>query len=135
MEQKEHLMHSNLRQVIHAISVALMATFLVACAGTKTIELEVVEEDPVTIARVEPQKPLELADVKWYVVTHETIDEVHAKIERTQGSLVYYAIIPKGYENLALNLEEVRTYMNGLQAAIDYYEAYLYAEEAKVENE
>lgn len=129
MAQRKHLMNSKKKLLSATISIALILG-AVGCTHTKEIQLNQSEQERTEIARAEPPKPLDLYDVQWYVVTAETMDEVHEKIRnRLGGGLVYYAIIPKGYENLAVNLEEIRAYLKKQKANIRYYENYLYDNE------
>jgi len=60
--------------------------------------------------------------VEWYVVTEDNIDEFIARIEGDVGQLVFVAITPNGYENLALGIADLRRYILEQQAIIGYYE-------------
>lgn len=66
--------------------------------------------------------PVEMPGVEWYVVTEDNIDEFIARIEGDVGQLVFVAITPNGYENLALGIADLRRYILEQQAIIGYYE-------------
>jgi hypothetical protein len=67
-------------------------------------------------------KPLDLHEVRWYVVTPENFEEFKAKFIRDNGNFVFYAISVPTYENMALNLAEIKRYLGQQQALIVYYE-------------
>jgi predicted transcriptional regulator len=66
--------------------------------------------------------PVKLKSVEWYVVTDDNYDEFKDKLVRRQGVSVWYAITVKDYENLSVNLEELRRYIIEQQMLLQYYE-------------
>jgi hypothetical protein len=67
-------------------------------------------------------RPINMADVKWYTVTTDNIDEFEKNFETDNGDLVFFAISVPHYENLSLNLADIRRYIKQQQAIIIYYE-------------
>ena len=63
-----------------------------------------------------------MIDINWHVVTTDNIDEFEEKFENDNGDLVFFAISVPHYENLSLNLAEIRRYLEQQQAIILYYE-------------
>ncbi|MDB9980528.1 hypothetical protein OAD61_00300 [bacterium] len=63
--------------------------------------------------------PLSLRDVEFIVITPENIDEVFANLKNDQ---VLFAVTTKGYEDLALNLSDVRAYINQQKGIIILYQ-------------
>jgi hypothetical protein len=63
-----------------------------------------------------------MSDVKWYTVTTDNIDEFEKNFENDNGDLVFFAISVPHYENLSLNLADIRRYIKQQQAVIIYYE-------------
>lgn len=57
-----------------------------------------------------------------YVVTKDNYDEFVAEFEKKNGSLVYIAFSVKDYENLSINIAELRRYINQQKEVIVYYE-------------
>jgi len=97
---------------------------LMGCLG-RTPEAEVV----VTTDYIEQNIPIQerpkgvnFPPVDWFVVTEENIEEKLAEIDSATGNVVLFAITPKGYENLALGIAELRRYVKDQQAIIGYYE-------------
>ena len=67
-------------------------------------------------------RPINMSDVKWYTVTTDNIDEFEKNFENDNGDLVFFAISVPHYENLSLNLADIRRYIKQQQAVIIYYE-------------
>jgi len=60
--------------------------------------------------------------VDWYVVTEDNLEEFIQRVQNDTGNKVFFAITPKGYENLALAIADMRRYIKEQQAIIVYYE-------------
>ena len=97
---------------------------LMGCLGNQP-ETEVVvttqyQEQNIPIQ--ERPKSVKFPPVDWFVLTEENFDEKVAEIETKTGNKVMFVITPKGYENLALGIAELRRYVKDQQAIIAYYE-------------
>lgn len=75
-----------------------------------------------TIPLQPPPKPVVLNDVKWYVVTEDNLQEFLDKFAEDNGSVAFIAVSVQGYENLSLNVEELRRYILQQKSIIVYYE-------------
>jgi hypothetical protein len=67
-------------------------------------------------------KPVQLNDVKIYVVNKDNYDLFVEEFTKKNGELVYIAISVKDYENLSLNIADLRRYLNQQKEIIVYYE-------------
>lgn len=67
---------------------------------------------------------LNLRDVQWIVITPDNVNEVMAKLSASGGKVAVFALTDKGYENLSMNINDLRTYITQLQAIIVAYEGY-----------
>ena len=67
-------------------------------------------------------KPLRLTDTRIFVVTKDNYDEFVKDFTEVYGDLAYVAISMKDYENLALNIAEMRRFLNQQKQIIIYYE-------------
>ena len=83
----------------------------------------------------ERPKAVQFPPVDWFVITEDNIEEKLAEIDSKTGNVVLFAITPKGYENLALGIAELRRYVKDQQAIIGYYEEALAPEKPKEESE
>jgi len=85
------------------------------------VETKIVEKSIPVQAR--PRK-LNMQSLKWHVVTKDNFDEFISNYSAEQGTSpwVFYAISVKGYEKLALNMGEIRRYIEQQKQIILYYE-------------
>jgi len=78
--------------------------------------------EKVQIPTVARPKPLQLVDTQVHVVTKENVDEFLAWYEEKYGNLAFVALSMKDYENLALNIADIRRFLNQQEEIIVYYE-------------
>jgi hypothetical protein len=76
----------------------------------------------VQIPTVARPKPVQLIDTRIYVVNADNLEEFIAEFKDTNGDLAFIALSVKDYENLALNIAELRRFMNQQTDVIIYYE-------------
>jgi len=60
--------------------------------------------------------------VKFFVVTEENFEEFKATFEDEYSSFVFFALGVPDYENLSLNMAEIRRYIEQQKTLILYYE-------------
>lgn len=72
-----------------------------------------------TVAR---PKPINLTDTRLYVVNEENLEEFLKEFEDVNGNVAFVAFSVKDYENLALNIAELRRYIKQQGEIILYYE-------------
>ena len=63
-----------------------------------------------------------MGDVHFYIVTEDTLDEFKERFVKEQGDFVFYAISVRDYETIALNMAELKRYIEQQQVIIIYYE-------------
>ena len=78
-----------------------------------------------------------LNGVTWYVVTEENFEEFLEEYKKEHGEpWVFYGTSVRSYESMALNLAELRRYIEQQKAIILYYEKQVEKElETPVDNE
>ena len=79
-------------------------------------------------------RPINMIDVKWYTVTTDNIDECEKNCENENSDLVFFAISVPHYENLSLNLAEIRRYIEQQKAIIIYYETQISKSSESINN-
>tara|TARA_R110001599_G_scaffold285021_1_gene487223 strand:- start:48 stop:389 length:342 start_codon:yes stop_codon:yes gene_type:complete len=97
---------------------------LTGCLGRKS-EPIVVTQPQIIQQNVPIQarpKQLQLTDVRWYVVSETNLDEFIAKFKEEEGLLAFMAISAQGYENLAMDIADMRRYILQQKDIILYYE-------------
>ena len=76
----------------------------------------------VQIPTVPHPKPVQLIDTRIYVVNAETLDAFIEEFKEVNGDIAFVALSIKDYENLALNIGELRRFINQQKEIIIYYE-------------
>lgn len=91
----------------------------------KPVEV-VTKEKERTRLNLELPTPLKMRDVQWIVITPENAEQVWQQLEESNTDLVLFGLTDEGYENLAINIANVRNMMNQQRIIIlkykDYYE-------------
>ena len=86
-------------------------------------EIKVVTKvEKVQIPTVSRPKPLNLSDTRVFVVTKENFEEFEKEFIKLYGDLAFVALSMKDYENLALNISDLRRFLNQQNEIIVYYE-------------
>lgn len=76
-----------------------------------------------TIALKPAPRPVELTNIKWYVVNQDNIEQFTKDMTLTgDNKFVFVAMSVQDYEVLSLNLDELRRYINQQGSLIVYYE-------------
>lgn len=104
----------------------VLSLFLSSCSSIIPepkiiIQTEIVERQ---IPTVPLPKQVQLNDITIYVVSPEqNFEEFKAEFEAKNGADSYIAISVKDYENLSLNIAELRRYIEQQTQIILYYES------------
>jgi len=86
---------------------------------------------PVTIKTVEVERqipvqnrprPVSLNDIHFYVVTEDTFEEFRQRFVAENGDFLFYALSVRDYETLALNMVEIKRFLEQQKQIIIYYE-------------
>ena len=77
-------------------------------------------------------KALQLNDTRVFVVNKGNYDEFVKEFTDTYGELAFVALSMKDYENLAMNIADLRRYINQQTEIIVYYEEAVKPEESKI---
>ena len=101
--------------------------FLLLSSGcTNFKEILPVEIKTVEVERKIPTqnrpRPVKLSDIHFYVVTEDTFSKFKARFEKENGDFLFYAISVRDYETLALNMAELKRFINQQKQVIIYYE-------------
>ena len=76
----------------------------------------------VTVPIVARPKPINLTDTQVYVVNKGNLEDFIAEFTEQNGELAFVALSIDTYENLALNVSELRRFINQQNEIIVYYE-------------
>lgn len=102
----------------------LASTSLSGCSFLRPEEKIVVQTKYVerNIPTVPRPKGFQLNDVQWYIVAPENFQEFKVRYEKENGNFVFFVLSVPGYENLSLNMAEIKRYIEQQKSIIIYYE-------------
>ena len=75
-----------------------------------------------TVPVVARPKPLQLNDTRVFVVTKDNYEEFQKEFTAIYGDFAFVALSMKDYENLAINIADLRRYIEQQTEIIVYYE-------------
>lgn len=105
---------------------------LTACFGSnKKVEITTA---PAAIQVIHPEfpRPIKLDNITFKVVTSENLDDFLKQWKQKNGDdFVFIAFSVKDYETMAINIEELRRYINQQREIIIYYRKATNYEEPK----
>ena len=111
--------------------IILTASFAALMTSCSMIPSQTKPGEVVTIAErmpmYHPPLPLEvqLVDVDWTVLTPELMEEYLQRIEAGEAPRsAYYALTTKEYENLSMNMAELKRYLKDTLHIIEFYREY-----------
>jgi len=107
-------------------SLLLVSLILSSCSTwnpLKQIEVKTVEVERQIPPQNRPPKIRMNTNMRWWVVTEENFKEFKAAFQKENGDpLVAYVISVRDYETLALNMAEIKRYIEQQKSIIVYYE-------------
>ena len=109
---------------LRVLSLILLCLLLSSCSSwpkLRQIEVKTVEVDRVIPTQMRPQ-PINLHDITWFVVTDQNFKDFKARYTKQNGEFLFYAISVRDYETLALNMAEIKRYIDQQKQLIVYYE-------------
>ena len=66
-------------------------------------------------------RAVDLKDPYWYVVSDKNLDEFLQRVEKEEGSVVFFAMSVPDYELMAYNMQELKRYIKELKEVVVYY--------------
>jgi hypothetical protein len=111
--------------VVWKVSAALLLlSLLSSCAGFKKIlpvEIKTIEVERSIPIQKQP-RAVSLNDIHFYVVTQDTFPAFKKRFVKENGDLLFYAISVRDYETLAMNMAELKRFLDQQKHIILYYE-------------
>lgn len=89
--------------------------------------------EKVQIPTVARPKPLQLIDTRVHVVTQDNLEQFIEEYKQLHGEIAFVALSMKDYENLALNIADIRRFINQQTEIIVYYEKAVTEKDESVE--
>lgn len=130
---------ARIRLIVNALGFTMISLSLAGCSwislGPKPQTIQVstkpVEKPQLILPNADE---LNLRDVQWFVLTPENFEEKVAEAKESGRPIAFFALTDKGYENLGLNLSDLRAYVQQQQAIIAAYKQYYVEAEEALEN-
>ena len=111
-------------------AIVSMFLFLTGCSLIPEKEVQVVTQTQrVTVPIVARPKPLQLVDTRVYVVNKDNYEQFGKQFTEENGELAYVALAIKDYENLALNIADIKRFIEQQNEIIVYYESAMQKED------
>ena len=105
------------------LAVMAVLLFLTGCSTFREPEIKVVTQiEKTTVPLVARPKPIDLVDTRVYVVTKDNYESFVKEFTEEHGELAYVVLSMKDYENLAINIADLRRYIEQQTEIIVYYE-------------
>ena len=110
-----------MKKLLKCLTVSTL--LLSSCSWTPEKEVVTIEKvmKP-TIAIAQKPKSVKMLEAKIIVITEKNLPEVIKKVKAGMGEFVIYGLDPASFKNLALNLEEIKRYIEQQNDIIVYYE-------------
>ena len=125
-----------LKNYLKVLSLLPLCLLMSSCSSwpkLKQIEIKTVQVERVIPTQNRP-RPLNMNDIKFYVVTSENFEDFKKRYEKDNGTFLFYALSVRDYETLAINMAEIKRYIEQQKQIIIYYEKAVKPRE-KVEKE
>lgn len=107
------------------VSAVLSLGTLTGCATNEVqpVVIKTVPAQKTALALKDPE-PIKTRKVQWFVITPENADAVFVELQKKKYSPVLFGLTDDGYENLSLNIAEIRAYMTEQKALVEAYREY-----------
>lgn len=116
------------------ILITVMSLSLSGCFwNTRDIEIDCKPQDRTALALQDPA-PVEITAPKWTVITPANADQVWKKLENQNTDLVLFGLTDQGYEQLSIDLAELRNFISRQRQITQEYRNYYEPQKAPQPN-
>ena len=122
-KQEARMVGIKLKSLFVLVSV-LLITNCSMMPSAKPVEVRTIAE-PVPLYH--PPLPLEvgLVDIDWEILTPDLMKEYLENYENGSApAIAYYSLTSKEYENLSMNMAEIKRYLRDTLSIVKYYRDY-----------
>jgi hypothetical protein len=115
---------------VKTLSIVLISLFIFACASKniKPIEVSTAEVERFRLNLSNPE-PVQMEQVKFMLITENNAEEVFRLLKENNRDPVLIGLTDDHYENLSLNLAELRKYILLQRKITEEYRNYYESEE------
>jgi hypothetical protein len=114
-----------MRSIASVLGIMTLSLFLAGCSSRMPQPIEITTKPINKPELVLPNaSELNMREVKWVLITPDNYEKVFAELGKDGRPVVLFGLTDNGYENLGLNLSDLRAYIQQQQAIMAAYEAY-----------
>ena len=124
------MVHKNYWKVSSLLLLSLILSSCSSWPKLTQIEVQTVEVERNIPTQNRPRQ-LDMSSIKWYVVTEQNFEEFKKRFADENGDLVGYVLSVRDYETLAINMAEIKRYIEQQKQIIIYYEEAIKPREKK----
>jgi len=103
-------------------------TLALLISGCSSLQPRQIEVSTVPVEKPELELPdtdeIRLREVEWTLITPDNVEDVLEQAEGSGRPVVFFALTDKGYENLGLNISDIRALIQQQKTIISAYENY-----------
>ena len=113
-----------LKNYLKVLSLLPLCLIISSCSSwpkLKQIEIKTVQVERIIPTQNRP-RPINMNNIKFYVVTSENFEDFKKRYEKDNGNFLFYALSVRDYETLAINMAEIKRYIQQQKEIIIYYE-------------
>tara|TARA_A100000164_G_scaffold267752_1_gene239556 strand:+ start:35 stop:427 length:393 start_codon:yes stop_codon:yes gene_type:complete len=113
------------------MNLKILLTASLALSGCSSLGNFIPEVNPVEVVQIQKKQAIyhpplpskvRTKPVEWKVLTPAVMDEYLSDLEKGEAPTnVYYGVSPTGYENLSLNMAEIKRYIKQVLSIVNYY--------------
>lgn len=104
--------------------IIALSLFISACSDQNIITRNIVQDRP-AISLSDP-RPVNQLPVEWTIITNDNLNQNIERLRRSNERFTLFSIDAQGYENLSVNVAEMRRYIQQQRELIrslrEYYE-------------
>ena len=113
------------RQTLSALG---FLSLILLVSGCSTFQPDQIEVSRTPVEKPELELPeadeVRLRNVEWTLITPKNVDDIIAESEKSGRPVVFFSLTDKGYENLSLNISDIRSLIQQQKTIISAYENY-----------
>ena len=115
----------DMKKITNTLGFLILFVALSGCVSSQTRPIAV-SASPVDRPELVLPNPdrIQTRPIDWVIITPDNAEDVFERIRASGRPVTFFALTEQGYEALALNLNDLRTFIQQLQTIIRAYENY-----------
>lgn len=124
-----------MRSIVNVLGFGLITLTVSGCSvfGPKPVEITTTPVAKPVLVVPRPDE-LNLRKVEWIIITEDNYKQVIEDARKENRAISFFALTADGYENLGLNISDIRAYIEQQKAMIAAYEKYYQESQNALDN-